>query len=379
MACERARRFFSSMASPLPELCPRHQVGSFRGTIIGATPSPMEERWISALEAFSRLAKYKHGNVAHAICARAADGVITARAKVLIVSTERRNDCDVPAAFWWARGREALTQSWALGDFETWIDKKYHCRAYGVTFREADIDAMIHARVSLVVGPPEAGDYAPTKECLARIRTQAGCGRAEAEAQLIRFCRAGMIAGRCNSIQWKIEDRFGRDEHEAKGTAVPDWFWRHCTGSADTVLDWVAGNFVGSGEIEGAACSVRITGVQLDVNGVLALEAMLSVEPLPTSMEVSPAKTGDMKAASVVLPEGAGGRPRSEKWSDWIAELAAFVHEEGIPDGAGIEGQDAVIAAIDSRLFNRDKEGPSRSTVQPVVRAVLQRMRSAGN
>jgi hypothetical protein len=47
------------------------------------------------------------------------------------------NDVEVPPKFWWARGHEALTQNWSTGDFERWIDKRAHYKAYGVKFLRA--------------------------------------------------------------------------------------------------------------------------------------------------------------------------------------------------------------------------------------------------
>ncbi len=78
-------------------------------------------------------------------------------------------------------------------------------------------------------------------------------------------------------------------------------------------------------------------------------------------------------------PESSGGRPLAETWPAWVAELAAYIHEEGVPAGAGTQGQEKIIKAIADRLAARDLEGPSRSTVQPAVQAVLRRLRSADN
>ena len=73
------------------------------------------------------------------------------------------------------------------------------------------------------------------------------------------------------------------------------------------------------------------------------------------------------------------GRTMSKDWPEWVAELAAFIHDEGIPAGQGSEGQDELIAAIDQRLMGRGLKAPGRSTVQEAARAVLIRLRQAGN
>jgi hypothetical protein len=332
----------------------------------------MDDRWISAFEAFSRLAKYQRSGAERTICSRAADGLITARARIFIRDEDREEDCTVPSWFWWARGEEGLEQNWQFGDFETWINRTIHCRAYGVMFREVDIDEMMPARGgSLKVEAEECGDYASPDRCLRELRASVGCNRHEAMSQIIRLCRAGMIASRCAEIRWRVEDRFGVNDYKETNAAIPDWFWVYCAMGPDSVLDWNSGNFAGRGEIDGTSCAVSIRGAEFSIAGIVALEAMLA----------SQAPEDDAAAAQRVgtgAPSGSG-RPRSEKWTAWIAELVAYVHEEGVPGGSGTDGQDPIIAAVDARLIERGLEGPSRSTVQPVVRAVLQRLRSAGN
>ena len=73
----------------------------------------------------------------------------------------------------------------------------------------------------------------------------------------------------------------------------------------------------------------------------------------------------------------AGGRPRSAAWTDWIAELTSHVHENGFPKGSGSQGQEMIINGVADRFAERGLEGPSRSTVQPVVQAVLDRHRGS--
>lgn len=53
--------------------------------------------------------------------------------------------------------------------------------------------------------------------------------------------------------------------------------------------------------------------------------------------------------------------------------------KEDPPEGTGTEGQSEMIQAIFERMAERGKAEPSRSTVQPVINAILLRWRSAGN
>lgn len=338
----------------------------------------MNDRWISASEACGRLLKLGNVDPARAICSRAADGVIVAKAYVFLRDDERHYDYTIPTYFWWARGEAAIVQNWQSGDFETWINEEVYCRAYNVMFRETEIEEMLPPHLgSLAVGRAEEGNYASAARCRDELRAQIGCSRQEAETQIIRSCRLGMIAGRCTEIKWRVEDRFGRGEHEAKDAAVPDCFWEHCTTGSDPVLDWDSGYFAGRGEIHGTAYIVSMRGVEFDVGGIVALERMLAAR----AQEDDGASQSSTAPSPAETPTRAhrGGRPRSDAWGDWIVELVALVHEEGLPEGSGTEGQDTIIARIDSRLIERGVEGPSRSTVQPVVRAVLQRLRPAGN
>lgn len=91
------------------------------------------------------------------------------------------------------------------------------------------------------------------------------------------------------------------------------------------------------------------------------------------------ASTVAIDRPSNLSPRDAGGRPMSALWPDWVGELAAYIHEVGIPAGEGAVGLDAIIATIEERLVERGLAAPSRTTVQATAKAVLTRLRSAGN
>jgi|GEM_PF-1398735 len=71
------------------------------------------------------------------------------------------------------------------------------------------------------------------------------------------------------------------------------------------------------------------------------------------------------------------GRKPAQWWPDFAEELAVYIHETGIPAGEGAEGQSAVIAEVFDRLAKRGCTEPNRTSVQPVVRNLLKRLRSA--
>ena len=334
----------------------------------------MEDEWVSAIDAFKRVGQVNPSQAAGVICGRAFDGLIAARARLLIVGDRRQEDADVPHGFWWARGREALTQNWMVGDFETWIDKRVHCRAYGVQFLARDIDAVSPpVRASgTKFKPPGPGNYASASRCVDELQTQLGGSRSEIADQIVRFCRAGLVQSRCDSLRYQVAIR--NEEQEVEHVAIPDWFWDHCAVGPDSILDWQSGRFAGRGLVNGQTYKVLIKGAEFDIGGIVDLEKMLrEQEAAESSPEIAAQSAADAPIA------GRGGRPKSEKWTDWIAELVNYFYEEGVPDGSGADGQDALIGAIEERLAARDLEGPSRSTVQPAVRAALLRLRSAGN
>ena len=101
----------------------------------------MENDWLSARETMklARTVFSSVHDVATTICSRASDGMVRARAKRFVVDDRPHDDVEINKDFWWARGEAALEQNWITGDFETWIDRKPHVCAYGVTFNKEDI------------------------------------------------------------------------------------------------------------------------------------------------------------------------------------------------------------------------------------------------
>lgn len=72
------------------------------------------------------------------------------------------------------------------------------------------------------------------------------------------------------------------------------------------------------------------------------------------------------------------GRPPAQWWPDFAEELAWYIHEVGFPAGEGHDGQSDMIEAIFARMAESGKNEASRTTVQSVINALLDRFRSAG-
>src|SRR5690606_22218265 len=73
----------------------------------------MTDDWVTAAEALRRVSDASDRVTApRTICSRAYAGLIEAKALKLIWTDRIGDHCEVPAAFWWARGEAALEQNW---------------------------------------------------------------------------------------------------------------------------------------------------------------------------------------------------------------------------------------------------------------------------
>jgi hypothetical protein len=305
-----------------------------------------------------------------AICSRAHAGLIAARARRLIIDKKVEDHAEVPARLWWAEGGAALKQNWATGDFETWTDHQVHYRAYGVDFLRADIEAMLPASSRRrEVSAWQPGNYAEASRCLDELSAAIGGDKARAGELIIRNCRAGLVPSRCTRLRWRVSDRYGDEDQSEENTTIPDWVWEHCLGEPDAILNWPANIFAGEGEIDGDRYKVTVSGVQFEVGAVIAVEKMELSSRSPAAEEAKPSEDRPKLQ----------GRRLSSEWPFWVAELVATIHEEGAPAGLGSQGQEELIKRVADRLAERGREPLGRSTVQPVVQAVLDRLRAAEN
>lgn len=327
-----------------------------------------------ASEAHAMVQAHIPYRAAEAICERAHDGLIAARAERLILGTRVVEPANIPKDFWWARGGAALHAKWAVGDFETWIDGRIHCRAYGVEFASADIERMLPARVTTpAFSRAKVGNFASAAHCRSELGGALQCGIDEAEQLILRRARTGLLASRCSRIWWRTKDRYGDSDQEDTNVAVPDWFWEECLDHEDAVLDWTLGEFIGRGVVDDDECKVRLSGVEFEVAGIVELERFEREQRarLPSSLGE---EAGQPSSPAIVANPT---RRLNELWLPWVAELVAYLHQEGVPPGVGSQGQQQIIRAVDDRLAKAGVATLGRTTVQPVVQAVLDRMRSA--
>jgi len=192
-------------------------------------------------------------------------------------------------------------------------------------------------------------DWLTAAETLRLVRTEVRSGAGEAIA---KRARAGLLRSFASTLRYKNENRGDR--------MIPAMFWE-AYGHAVFADNWAVGDF-----------STWIDDQKIEAFGVCFHRSDLETM-IPNAFKVD-----EPVDAASPAPK-AGGRPLSVLWPDWVAELAAHVHEHGIPPGEGVAGQDELIAAVEIALAKRGLEAPSRATVQGTVRKVLERLRKAEN
>lgn len=172
----------------------------------------------------------------------------------------------------------------------------------------------------------------------------------EARRALCTWAREGLIAARAKRLVVGSEAQSDAE--------IPGWFWNNLIDD-EAGQDWRLGQFVthvGHPDHPEGLKFCRAYGV------VFCRADLLGILPGEGAAE-SPAK-----------------EPRlTSRWHQWVAELVHHIHDSGVPSGVGSQGQEALINAVADGLSKRGVEALSRSTVQPVVQAVLDRLRGAGS
>jgi hypothetical protein len=260
------------------------------------------------------------------------------------------DDVDVPAEFWWARGEAALEQNWSTGDFETWLDRQIYCRAYGVTFREADIAAMLRGAVrpELTKAHGLSGTFADASRCVAEIVETTKRGASAIQQEILRHCRARLIGARCATFHDEVTDRYGKEIVEEENIVIPQWFWDHCVDHEDVVL----------GTVDGHQHRVRMTGVQFEVARIVDLESLL-VDATGGAITTTPEapQTDSAESTECVAKRG---RKATYDWEAAVTKIwGAIYRGELIPDNQ------ADIEKAFQRLLSRGDKEPSESTVRP--------------
>lgn len=214
--------------------------------------------------------------------------------------------------------------------------------------------------------PKSLRKYIPIGTAVQAIANAIGSSNDVVEEEIMRRLNSGLIRTKASRQKVVVKDRYGIiiETEVTSESEIPVWVWTHSFHQKEHKQDWLSGVFFLECHVDKQFKDVTLFGVELCVSDIVGMPETL--HPGSGQIELN----DDRKTRS-------GGRGKSDAWPDWIAELALYLHVEGIPEGSGVKGQDELIDAIESRLSERGVSTLGRTTVQPVVRAVLQRLRSA--
>ncbi len=302
----------------------------------------MVEHWIPASKAIEIVQDKL------ALCSRLHAGLISARADLLIIDHKEEREAAIPRGFWWAEGHAALVQDWRSGDFETWIDQKVQCKAFGVTLALSQVLEMIAfekraliARSLSVAGDP---DWISARDAR-RIALQHS-NTSQAGEKIIELAKLGFVAGRAVLLEaYRSSPVVDEVVWEQREWNIEPWFWKGFTLSQRSKQNWDLGKFSGSGDGPTAIHYVMLSGVYFHRASLAALEGPKAPEP-----EVEKAKRGRK-------PEYDWAKASSEVWGKlYRGDLKA-------QNQADIE-----LALIES-LTVGDKS-PGESTVRPYAQPI---------
>jgi hypothetical protein len=197
---------------------------------------------------------------------------------------------------------------------------------------------------------PDLYPTATAREILAATRDVAAARHAVA-----REASAGLINIRARSYQSSAS------KAEARGKWIDRAVWRRAIAAGAVDEIWDDDQLVLAADAATGDPMIDIVGFEFDRDAIERIAAAHGAGATPKK----PVKS-------------AGGRPTAGWWAAFAEELAVYIHEVGVPEGLGSEGQGEVINSVCDRMSERSVlETPNRRSVQPIVQAVLDRIRAA--
>jgi hypothetical protein len=304
----------------------------------------MTEHWITSAQAL------EVAGGSRAICSRLKEGLITARAALLIIGDNREEDRAVPQGFWWARDNLALEQDWNTGEFSTWINQSLHCQAFGVRFPLSEVleIAPFEKRAEIARGLSVAGD---ARWMTARAaRTYAfdvlRLSPMTAGTAIINEARLGFVTARAvlaqGALGVEFDDTWAWQEREWN---IPVWFWTDFTAPHASAQNWESGVFSGNGAGPKRTRSITLSGVHFLRDSLAAMGG-----PKPSS------QTPDLAKA---------GRKPSYDWPAATNEIWRRLYGNDLRANCQADIERALIT-----LLSNGDSGPSESTVRPYAKGI---------
>ena len=311
----------------------------------------MQHWWIPARDAYDTIAKETHSETSYAICARAAEGLVQARARLFVTEKGRLENVLIPAQFWWAKGHAALEQNWDAGDFSTWIDQAFEWKAFGIEFDFVGLRQMLSpqcaaetARQLSVVSNPE---WVSARGARQFAWENLGANPVAAGDTVLQHVKLGFVPARAVLMQKAMKSSSDWDLEEREWN-IPDWFWADFAEKGSSTQDWAQGKFSGSGITPQGRFYITLTGIHFSLP---ALRDLVSATP---------------GQAAAQAAQNKGGRPPKEWWDDlWCAVWGQIYRGDFKP-----KSQAEIERAMMDWVLARE-ESVSESTLKPLARKMF--------
>ena len=270
----------------------------------------MAEQWIEASLALDLVGS------SESILQRAHAGLISSRARSLLIDDDKHDDVEIPAKFWWAGAGKALDRDWSSGDFSTWIDHAEHWKTFGVTFGLAGLLEMlpferrgVTARSLSVAGSP---DWVTAKAARQFAYSEGSVNPAAAGSAILNQAKLGFLTAR--AVIAKGLDGGARVEPchwEAREWDVPNWFWQNFTGHGTSSQVWENGMFAGRGTAPTGLRSMTLAGVHF----------------LRASLEVLRPPSASRALTEQPTAKNTGGRPPAAFADELMCAIWASIYQ----------------------------------------------------
>ena len=265
----------------------------------------------------------------------------------------------------WERLGSHSDAEWRRGDLTAAQDPDRYAELYensDTPLRLIGVKVELSSLNSVIESLPV--NWMSAKNALDHLVNATGAYPLTCTKTLTMRAEAGMVATRAKLLRMEVAQTEGTID-EKHFVELPKLFWEAIIQKA-IVQNWAVGDF--STLMNKRTTHAQAFGVEFSRADV---ESMGDVNL--ANNESSQDIDKDTKLPS------RGGRKPANWWPGFAEELAVYIHDNGIPPGSGADGQSQIITAIQTLLSEAGKEEASRTSIQPVVTAVLTRMRSAGN